>query len=89
MLAPQPFTKLSYRESNQAPDRTALNRLFAAAIVSRQFRDELLAQPRAALDNGYSGETFSISDEEKNLILSIRAQSLPDLARQVNRALKG
>ncbi|MGE5250925.1 MAG: hypothetical protein ACM3QS_12025 [Bacteroidota bacterium] len=65
-----------------------LIRLFAAAIVNRQFRESLLREPHAALINGYPGQIDPLSEDEKALITSIRADSLSDLARQVNWALK-
>ena len=69
--------------------RTGLHRLFAAAIVSDQFRETLLNKPEEALANGYLGQTFMLSDQEKTLIKSIQADTLTDLAQKVNRALKG
>ena len=68
--------------------RTGLHRLFAAAIVSDQFRKTLLNKPEEALANGYLGQTFTLTDREKMIIKSIRADTLTDLAQQVNRALK-
>ena len=68
--------------------RTGLHRLFAAAIVSDQFRETLLNKPEEALANGYLGQTFSLTDREKTIIKSIRADTLTDLAQKVNRALK-
>jgi hypothetical protein len=88
MLAPQTLTRLTFRVPDQTSDRSGLSRLFSAAVVSRQFRDELLNQPKSALTNGYLGETFSLTDQEQALIISIQAKSLPDLARQVNRGLR-
>jgi hypothetical protein len=64
-----------------------LSRLFAAAVVNRQFREALLREPCAALLNGYPGQVDPLSQEEKDLIISIRANSLPELAQQVNRAI--
>lgn len=66
---------------------SGLSRVFAAAVVNRQFCNTLLHDPYSALQNGYLGETFSLSKEEQDLIVSIRADSLPDLAKQVNRSL--
>jgi hypothetical protein len=71
-----------------ANTRTGLHRLFAAAIVSDQFRETLLRKPDEALTNGYLGQTFMLTDQEKTLIKSIRADTLTDLAQKVNRALK-
>jgi len=69
--------------------RTGLHRLFAAAVVSDQFRRTLLRKPEEALANGYLGQTFVLTEQEKTLIKSIRADTLTDLAQKVNRALKG
>lgn len=60
-----------------------LNRVFAAAVVNRQFCEMLLKNPREALKKGYLGETFTLTAEEISLIASIRADTLSDLARQV------
>ena len=49
----------------------------------------LLHDPHIALQKGYLGETFSLSREERDLIMSARANSLSDLAKQVNRSLSG
>lgn len=66
-----------------------LTRVFAAAVVSRQFCKMLLSDPITALQNGYLGETFKLSSEEHDLLISIHADNLADLARQVNNALRG
>jgi len=63
-----------------------LNKLFEAAVVSRQFCQLLLSQPEAALQQGYLGNTFDLTLEERALIVSIRANSLPELAQQVTNA---
>lgn len=69
-------------------ESSGLSRLFAAAVVSRQFRETLLQEPETALADGYLGQTFQLTDQEKKLLQSIRAESLTDLAQKVNRALK-
>jgi hypothetical protein len=68
--------------------RTALHRLFAAAIVSDQFRTTLLREPEKALANGYRGQVFPLTDQEKKIIQTIRAENLTDFAQKVNQALK-
>jgi hypothetical protein len=79
----------SSRSFGKAPvARSALQRLFAAAIVSNQFRTTLLREPEQALANGYLGQTFALSDQEKKIIQTIRAENLTDFAQQVNQALK-
>jgi len=88
------FTPLIYQSSVQvgvtpaANISAAMSRVFAAAVVNRQFCDMLLSDPHQALQKGYLGETFSLSKEEQDLIVSIRANSLSDLAKQVDRSLR-
>jgi hypothetical protein len=83
----------SYQSQATLPVKTTprqtdgLSRIFAAAVVNRAFCQMLLQDPHTALQKGYLGETFSISKEEMDAIVSIRAESLPDFARQLNRAL--
>jgi hypothetical protein len=69
-------------------EKTGLHRLFAAAIVSNQFRETLLREPETALAGGYLGQTFSLTDQEKAIIKAVRAQTLTDFAQKVNQALK-
>ncbi len=73
--------------TSRSNNSSSISRVFAAAVVNQQFRDMLLQDPNTALQNGYLGETFSLSKEEQDLIVSIRANSLSDLAKQVNRSL--
>lgn len=75
--------------SKYAVERSGLHRLFAAAIVSNQFRTKLLSEPEAALASGYLGQTFVLTDHEKKIIKTVRANNLTDFAQQVNQALKG
>ena len=90
MIAPFTYqTTLSKKFTAQAGVSSGLSQVFAAAVVNRQFCDMLLEDPSIALQKGYLGETFSLSKEEQDLIVSIRAKSLSDLAKQVNRTLLG
>jgi hypothetical protein len=68
-----------------ADDHLEMNRMLAAAVVSHQFCRLLIDDPASALQNGYQGKTFLLSEEERALILSIRADSLADLARELVR----
>jgi hypothetical protein len=86
MLTLDTYPTLKLRKS--VSGRTGLHRLFAAAIVSHQFRETLLRKPEEALANGYLGQTFALTDQERLIIKSIRADTLTDFAQKVNRALK-
>jgi hypothetical protein len=88
MIAPFTYQNtLSRKFTSRSNSSTGLSQVFAAAVVNRQFCDMLLQNPSIALQRGYLGETFSLSKEEQDLIVSIRANSLADLAKQVNRSL--
>ncbi len=84
-LTYQPQTNMAVKTTPRRTD--GLSRIFAAAIVNRQFCQMLLQDPYTALQKGYLGETFSISTEERDAIIAIRAESLPEFAQQLNRAL--
>lgn len=86
MVDAYPAPSLGFRG---APlERNGLHRLFAAAVVSDQFRTTLLREPERALASGYLGQTFTLTDQEKKVIESVRAENLTDFAQKVNRALK-
>ena len=82
------YSASSLKFHKSVPHHTGLHRLFAAAIVSDQFCKTLLRKPEEALANGYLGQPFQLTDQEKLLIKSIQADTLTDLAQKVNRALK-
>ena len=87
MIAPimyQPSVKVNDSASIQS---IGLSRMFAAAVVNQQFCEMLLANPQEALRKGYLGETFILTKDEQDLIVSIHAGTLADLARAVNRFL--
>jgi hypothetical protein len=88
MITLDVYTSSSRSFPKAPPARSALHRLFAAAIVSDQFRRTLLRAPEEALANGYLGQTFPLTDQEKKIIKAIRAENLTDFARKVNQALK-
>lgn len=88
MATPQTYQRsvLPLRVAETPRNLAGLSKLFEAAIVNRQFCQLLLSQPEAALRQGYLGNSFDLTLEEQALIMSIQANSLPDLARQVTTA---
>ena len=89
MLTLETYPTKSFPLRTSTAQRSGLHRLFAAAIVSDQFRAKLLSEPEAALTGGYLGQTFALTDHEKKIIKTVRADNLTDFAQQVNQALKG
>ena len=70
---------------NFSDGRLELSRLLAAAVINPEFCHLLLENPGFALRDGFQGEDFYFTGEERDLILSIRASSLADLAKQLAR----
>ena len=88
MIALDVFTLPQTAFSRPKEGMNGLNRLFAAALVNHNFREQLLKEPHAALMNGYPGQVSPLTEEEKALVTSIKAASLSDLAKQVDWALR-
>lgn len=88
MATPQTYQRslLPLRVAETPRNVSGLSKLFEAAVINRQFCQLLLSQPEAALGQGYMGNTFDLTSEEQALIISIQANSLPDLAKQVTAA---
>jgi hypothetical protein len=72
---------------NPVSMHAGVSSLFAAAVVSRSFCNLLLADPEAALKQGYNGTSFGLNADDAALIVSLNAKSLPDLAQQVVQTL--
>jgi len=89
MATPQTYQKsiLPLRVAKSPRNLAGISKLFEAAVVNRQFCQLLLSQPETALKQGYLGNSFELTREEQALIISIRANSLPDLAQQVTTVL--
>lgn len=90
MATPQIYQKsvLPLSVAASPRNKTGISKLFEAAVINRQFRQLLLSQPELALQQGYQGNSFDLTREEQALIISIRANSLPDLAQQVTTVLR-
>jgi hypothetical protein len=61
-----------------------LNQVISAATVNHRFCSTLLRDPAQALAAGYFGQSFSLTPEERDLVIGIQAQHLEDLAEQVH-----
>ncbi len=60
-----------------------ISRIMTAAVVNRHFRQDLLTNPRQAIENGYGDETFALEEEQTQHLEKIQAHSLEDFATQV------
>lgn len=63
--------------------RMECGRLIHAAVISRRFLDGLLTNPVQSIENGYCGEKFAFTREEKQRIKHIRASNLADFSNQL------
>jgi len=90
MATPQTYqnTVLPLSIAKAPRNYVGLSKLFEAAVVNRQFCQLLLSHPETALQQGYLGNAFDLTTEERALIVSIRATSLSDLAQQVTKTLR-
>ena len=61
-----------------------LVRAFAAAVVDKSFERDFVKNPLEAIETGFLGETFEITDDEKKIFESMRAHSLTDLASVIS-----
>lgn len=88
MLTNQLFEQhLTVRNNHR--EHSDINRLLAAAVVSRQFCNLLLTDPARAITVGYAAEHFSLSAEEYDLVLSAQGSTLPEFAQQLCKHLPG
>lgn len=70
------------------PFENDLTKLLSAAVVNRRFRELLLSQPAKALAVGYLGEEFQLDQDDRELILTCQARTLPDLATLLTNRIK-
>ncbi len=63
--------------------RMECGRLLHAAVINRRFLDKLLTNPLKSIEDGFCGEKFAFTREEKQRINQIRAGSLEEFSRQL------
>jgi hypothetical protein len=61
----------------------SLNQLLCAATVNVRFRETLLRDPAKAIASGYFDHSFTLTQEEKDMVVGIQAHRLEDFAAQV------
>ncbi len=60
-----------------------ISRIMTAAVVNGQFRQDLLSNPRAAIEKGFCEETFLLNQDESDQIANIQANSLIEFATKI------
>lgn len=66
-----------------------LNQLLCAAVVNNRFRETLLRNPAQAIASGYLDHDFSLTPDERDFVVDIKAQRFEDFAGQVHNWLSG
>ena len=67
----------------------SLNELVCAATVNVRFRETLLRDPAKAIASGYFDHSFALTQEERDLVVGIRATGIEDFAEQVYNFISG
>ena len=83
----EPILPKMYQDPPE-PVRVECERLIHAAVISRRFLDGLLTNPVKTIDEGFCGEKFAFTREEKQRIKLIRARSLADFTNQLVNAVE-
>jgi hypothetical protein len=60
-----------------------ISRIISAAVVNKRFCSALLSNPSTAISQGYCGEPFILSLEQKDRISMIKERSLESFAAQL------
>ncbi len=66
-------------------NQTDLDRLVCAGVVDEQFRALLVRDPRRAVEEGFYGEVFHLTEEERALIANIHASDFDEFVREIAR----
>ena len=83
----EPILPTMYHDPNE-PVRVECERLIHAAVISRRFLNGLLTSPIKTIDEGFCGEKFAFTREEKQRIKLIRASNLADFSSQLIQAIE-
>jgi hypothetical protein len=87
MMFTKPFTRQTITTPDLSKDMSAIRRLLTAAAISPRFCAGLLHNPGAAVQSGFGGEQFQISESTMGLLTSIQVSSLPDFIQQLDTNL--
>lgn len=60
------------------------SRIISAAVINQKFCELLLSNPARALNNGFSGESFNLRDDERARVSAIHADTLSEFAAKLS-----
>jgi hypothetical protein len=87
MMFTKPLTRQAITTPDLSKDMSAIRRLLVAAAISPRFCTGLLRDPGNAVQSGFGGEQFQISESTLSLLTSIQVSSLPDFIQQLDKNL--
>ena len=64
---------------------TDLDRLVCAGVVDQQFRALLVRDPLHAVEEGFYGEEFHLTEEEQMLLANIHTNDFDEWVREIAR----
>lgn len=83
----QPTSSKIFPEPNESVMMECA-RLIHAAVISRRFLNTLLTNPIQSIEEGYCGEKFAFTHEEKQQIKLIRANTLAEFSTQLVQVIE-
>ncbi|RPI93223.1 MAG: hypothetical protein EHM40_10550 [Chloroflexi bacterium] len=83
----KPLTRQPIAALDTTKDTDSISRLLVAAAINPRFCATLLADPQHALQAGFGGERFPLSQTISDRLVSIRASTLPEFVYQLNEVL--
>ncbi len=83
----KPLTRQSIVALDTSKDTESINRLLVAAAINPRFCAALLTDPHHALQAGFGGEGFPLSQTARDRLGSIRASTLPEFVFKLNEVL--
>lgn len=85
----KPLIQQSIATVDTSKDMDTLTRLLVAAAVNSRFCADLLKDPQHALQTGFGGEGFPLSQATLSRLVTIQASTLPEFITKLNEALAG
>jgi hypothetical protein len=85
----KPLTRQPIAALETSKDTDSITRLLIAAAINPRFCTALLTDPQHALQAGFGGEGFPLTQTARDSLVSIRASTLPEFVFKLNEVLTG
>ena len=80
----KPLTRQPLLTTDLSTEISIIRRLLTAAAISPRFCATLLNNPDRAIQNGFGGEQFHLSESIRIQLVSIRATTLPEFIQRLD-----